>query len=764
MSIFKLVTVDQRFIAETIARTGSEQLLNKVARSYVGLYNEKENWYIPLRANLGKKKPEGAFFETPFPTDNSHFKRPGLDFEKSIFVPAEYIIDIRNTLPPQQSALIFSKQEEIKEKFEKYVLNLEYVKKNSPSYKFSTVPLFPEGIQQIKNKYQDKEVGNKMKDSVPTQGSLFEELVDMSPGKQEEDTTNNQSEIVGNDNSRLAQAKRKLERLELEFNEKVDAVMAHQLQTNGQPMNDKRNGNAWFRRKEQLEAAAHNLSEQVQKQTERVKELEWQAEAKADGLNKQGGLIMSVDNIPRIKEEIARAEKGESIFSAATIRKYRKELKELEALKDRAEVAGSNLSDHAKALIASGKLAQWQKKPTIYFIKGLRKVALELNEQGEFQSAPRYPATTPDAVKIVSELLAGRAIAAKPTESIKEPVNESINEKRSVQDLIKSKDYKALSVHLKEGIADYLQTDTFKNYLNFVSQFHKYSARNVRLLIEQNPNVRRVASFKKWQEVNRKVKKGSKALYVYAPTSVILKDENGKPLKDENGKVMKQKRYYLVPVFDISQTEGEPLPRMVHELEGDFESPEQFVNVYKSIEAISPVPIKIDSITDGSQGYYDLVNKEIVVKEGLGELMTLRTLIHEVTHAKLHADSQCKFGDKTYSQQEFEAESVAYIVSNHLGIDTSEYSFGYLASWTKQGKTFDEFADSLDRITKEAQTLINEIDQSLEMSLVMDEPANKFEERIAIAQGKMVTPPKEKMAGLKASEPAPKIQSPRLSR
>lgn len=154
MTSFKLVTIDQKFTAEQIARTGSEQLINKAMRSFVGLYNEDENWYIPLRSNLGKKKPKEFVFETPFETNNLHFKKPGLDFEKSIYVPVEYVIPIKNTLPLEQSKIIFEHQEEIRDKFEKYVLSIERMDKTSPSYLFSTVPLFPEGIKKIKQKYE----------------------------------------------------------------------------------------------------------------------------------------------------------------------------------------------------------------------------------------------------------------------------------------------------------------------------------------------------------------------------------------------------------------------------------------------------------------------------------------------------------------------------------------------------------------------------------------------------------------------------------
>jgi hypothetical protein len=153
MSIYKLVTIDQSFIAETIARTGSIQLIRKATRSFVGLYDSDENWYIPLRANLGKKKPKENFFEMPFPTHNPHFVHPGLDFEKALFVPIHHVIEIDNTLPKDQALLIVKNQNAIRRKFEHYVVRISNMPMTSIDYQFSTVPLFPEGIKLICDKY-----------------------------------------------------------------------------------------------------------------------------------------------------------------------------------------------------------------------------------------------------------------------------------------------------------------------------------------------------------------------------------------------------------------------------------------------------------------------------------------------------------------------------------------------------------------------------------------------------------------------------------
>ena len=163
MSTYKLVTIDQRFLAETVARTGQERILQKSTRSYVGLYDEKENWYIPLRANLSPKKPKGTFFPTPFKTENPHFKNPGLDFQYALFAPQEAVLEIRNTLPTEQKKFIEKHQQEIKNKFSQYILSIEHLNKKSLPYLVAAAPLFPEGIEKIKKQnLKERTVYKKM--------------------------------------------------------------------------------------------------------------------------------------------------------------------------------------------------------------------------------------------------------------------------------------------------------------------------------------------------------------------------------------------------------------------------------------------------------------------------------------------------------------------------------------------------------------------------------------------------------------------------
>ncbi|SJZ45678.1 hypothetical protein SAMN02745116_00378 [Pilibacter termitis] len=304
----------------------------------------------------------------------------------------------------------------------------------------------------------------------------------------------------------------------------------------------------------------------------------------------------------------------------------------------------------------------------------------------------------------------------------------------ALKEIIKQKDYKALSAHLKEGIGEYLKSDMFKNYLDFVAHFHKYSSNNIRLILGQMPQATQVAGFNKWKEMGRSVTKGSKAIYIYAPSQVIEKDKNGKPIKDQDGNVKRKTIFFLTPVFDASQTEGTPIPKPVYALEENLEDPKRFAKIFESLQAISPAPIAIEEIERAANGFYRPSENRIVIQKGLGQEMTIKTTIHEITHALLHADSQASFGSETYSQHEFEAESVAYIVANHLGIDSSGYSFGYLSSWTENGKKVEDFTASLETITKQAQEIINKLDSTLNKVYGITVPENKFEERLKVAR------------------------------
>ncbi|MFK4926707.1 zincin-like metallopeptidase domain-containing protein [Lactococcus garvieae] len=298
--------------------------------------------------------------------------------------------------------------------------------------------------------------------------------------------------------------------------------------------------------------------------------------------------------------------------------------------------------------------------------------------------------------------------------------------------LIKDKDYKGLSAHLKAGIGAYLESDTFKNYLNFVSTFYRYSDRNVRLILAQNPHARHVESFNAWKNRDNPVKKGGKALYIYAPQMVYKKDQEGRKVTDENGEFVKETYFKLTPVFDESQTQyPEQLPRPIYAIEENMEDPEHFAKLYLGLTKLSQIEVRMEQMEGQAQGYYLPDDNLIVLKKGLGQVQTIKTLIHEMTHARLHTNSSARFGDEVYSRQEFEAEAVAYIVCQHLNIDTSTYSFAYLSSWTERGEKLEELEESLHTITQEAKEMITSIEQTLEKAYTLEGPRNKFEERLA---------------------------------
>lgn len=199
---------------------------------------------------------------------------------------------------------------------------------------------------------------------------------------------------------RTRQAKSKLARLERELSDQHKKLVDHYKQTNGQPMNDKRGARAFFNKVDQLEDRKSELVKQIKAQEERVARLEWADENRRNGRNKQGGLLLTIDNIQRIEEELERAERGESHYAPTTIRKYKKELARLKAEKEQL----NNVSSKAQEIIESGKVNQWKKYPTIYFVKGLRKVAIELVD-GSFQASSKYAAKTDEEKQIVNEIL-----------------------------------------------------------------------------------------------------------------------------------------------------------------------------------------------------------------------------------------------------------------------------------------------------------------------------------------------------------------------
>lgn len=325
------------------------------------------------------------------------------------------------------------------------------------------------------------------------------------------------------------------------------------------------------------------------------------------------------------------------------------------------------------------------------------------------------------------------AIAAKSSE-------------QTISQLVANKDTKALAEHLKEGMKNYLDSEQFKSFLDMMSKFHNYSLNNIHLLKMQNPNVSRVASFNKWKtDFDRTVKKGSKALKIWVPYQVKTKiPVNQKELSfspSENEMEEKEvtvTRFKLGNVFDVSQTEGKELPKAINELTGDVKDYEDLYRAAKAVSMDNQVPISFEDIKkESANGYYSPDENRIVISKGLkGQKHILKTIFHEMAHSDLHRGTNAQYGDDQYRKQELQAESVAYVVANHFGFDTSSYSFGYLAIWAKDKNGFEDMVEQLQVVQKEAKSLIDRMDAKLELVKNKSVTKDKFADKLQQAKEK----------------------------
>ena len=281
---------------------------------------------------------------------------------------------------------------------------------------------------------------------------------------------------------------------------------------------------------------------------------------------------------------------------------------------------------------------------------------------------------------------------------------------------------------LEQGIKELFESEKYKTYLNTMSKFHNYSFNNTMLIAMQKPEATLVAGFKAWQKnFDRHVKKGEKGIRILAPapykikeeqekldpvTGEIMLDKNGMPVTEEVE--IKIPAFRVVPVFDVSQTDGKELPDIgVNELSGSVEDYEDFM---QALTEVSPVPITYEDIEGEAKGYFHTTDHRIAIQEGMSQSQTVKTAIHEVAHAKLHDRERNQdidaVLDKDRNTKEVEAESVAYTVCQHFGIDTSDYSFGYIAGWSSD-RDMKELKSSLDTIRKTASELITGIEDRL---------------------------------------------------
>ena len=305
---------------------------------------------------------------------------------------------------------------------------------------------------------------------------------------------------------------------------------------------------------------------------------------------------------------------------------------------------------------------------------------------------------------------------------------------------------KEITDRLEQGITELFDSERYKEYLRVMSKFHNYSFNNTLLIAMQKPDASLVAGFSAWKNnFGRNVIKGQKGIKIIAPSPYKVKQEMKKidphtqqPIIGKDGKPVTEEKeitipaYKVVSVFDVSQTEGRELPDIaVNELTGDVE---RYRDFFAALEKTSPVPIGFEQIPGSSHGYYHLEDKRIAIDEGMSEIQTLKTAIHEIAHAKLHDidlnapenEQQPHIDRRT---REVEAESVAYTVCQHYGLDTSDYSFGYVAGWSS-GRELSELKSSLETIRSAAAEIINSIDETLaELSKAQDKEQTAGQEQ-----------------------------------
>ena len=300
-------------------------------------------------------------------------------------------------------------------------------------------------------------------------------------------------------------------------------------------------------------------------------------------------------------------------------------------------------------------------------------------------------------------------------------------EKQSNKDRIKE-----ITAGIEKGIMELFESDRYRQYLSTMSRFHKYSLNNVMLIHSQRPDATLVAGFNKWKnQFGRHVKKGERGIQILAPVpfkkkvdEVKLDPHTKAPMLDKDGNLVKEEKEVSVPmfkvvsVFDVSQTDGKPLPVLAHSLSGDVQQYEVFM---EALRRTSPVPIVIAHTDRDVDGFFDLTAQQITIQDGMSQVQTICAGVHEIAHSKLHNyDKMTELADdgvtvlapeeKDRHTEEVEAESISYAVCQYFGIETADNSFGYIASWS-QGKELKELRASLETINRTSSELISSIEQ-----------------------------------------------------
>ena len=314
--------------------------------------------------------------------------------------------------------------------------------------------------------------------------------------------------------------------------------------------------------------------------------------------------------------------------------------------------------------------------------KSIRKPSYYKAKPKDLTKINRYASVIQDSAKWYEDTLAGSKISYlyldqnKP-EILKEESRQlsdksfdsefpsEVSEEKSVSDMILEKDTKGLSEHMKKGIKNYLQSDQYATFLKAMGKLHNYSPKNIQLLLSQNKNISMVAGFNTWKkDFQRTVNKGEKYLKIWMPFTVKQKDENGKIKLDDQGKPITFTGFKLGSVFDVSQTNGKDIPKALYELS---ETKEDYQDLYRSLRATlqeSQIDIEWKNLPEAN-GYYSPTENKIVLKSGLSSTHTIKTILHEMAHSRLHKDGSFDKLSEAYKLQELQAESIAYVVSNH---------------------------------------------------------------------------------------------------
>ena len=368
-------------------------------------------------------------------------------------------------------------------------------------------------------------------------------------------------------------------------------------------------------------------------------------------------------------------------------------------------------------LVDSKKINQWQKQPEYYFVKGLRKVAVKL-ENGRLRLSKKYPPKNDNEKQYIKDLFEGKDVSISEIRLQKLPENTPKEEKEKIiiENLAYGNDAKGLNEHLKMGLKEYVNSDQYKKYLDTISKFHNYSRRNIDLIHQQKPDATLIAGAKKWNES-------------FERCEYKIKDLNGDFVLDKDGKVKTNIRFIPVKVFDVSQTNGKELSLNSVELENNVEN---YVDIYKALKEIADKDnIKIvfvhKELMPTAYGSYTPAKNTIELRKGMGQGDTLSTLIHELAHAKYQSKI---ITTEEYALNELHAESIAYVTSKYLGLDTSKQSFGYLNSYMKDRKDFTDLDRVIDKIHNDAKDLINKIDTTLEKVKSKEVTKDKFQSKI----------------------------------